>query len=57
MHVLMEMKGYNFPEKLTVELIEQVIDDNIEMFQFLNKPIIKSGDRYVPKEGEDAKKN
>ncbi|MCD6162121.1 MAG: toprim domain-containing protein [candidate division Zixibacteria bacterium] len=50
MHVLMEMKGYNFPEKLTVELIEQMIDDNIEMFQFLNKPIIKSGDKYVPKE-------
>jgi DNA primase catalytic core len=50
MHVLMEMKGMDAPDGLTIEIIEQLIDENIEMFQFLNKQIVKSGETYIPKE-------
>ena len=57
MHVLMEMKGYDLPKKPTIEIVKQLIDDNIEMFKFCNKPITKSGDKYIPKEEENAKKD
>lgn len=49
MHVLMELKGYDLPVKPTTELIEQLIDDNIDMFAFCSRPIIKSGDKYIPR--------
>jgi len=47
--VLMEMKGYDLPVKPTIELIEQLIDDNIDVIKFCNKPIIRSGDKYITK--------
>jgi len=47
MHVLLELKGMDVPDGLTTEIVEQVIDDNINMFRLREKPIKKVGDKYT----------
>jgi DNA primase catalytic core len=48
MQVLMELKGMDVPDGLNTEIIEQLIDENIEMFKFRDKPITKSGGDFLP---------